>query len=49
MDDDALPVNLAHLCGYYPSIAEVCRRLRINRQQFNRYLEISELEQRYER
>jgi len=38
MDDDALPVNLAHLCGYYPSIAEVCRRLRINRQQFNRYL-----------
>lgn len=38
MEDDALPVNIAHLCSYYPSIAEVCRRLEINRQQFNRYL-----------
>jgi len=38
MDSDSLPVNLGHLCSYYPSIAEVCRRLGINRQQFNRYL-----------
>ncbi|HSH41898.1 MAG TPA: helix-turn-helix transcriptional regulator [Arenicellales bacterium] len=38
MNDDALSVNIAHLCSYYPSIAEVCRRLGINRQQFNRYL-----------
>ncbi len=30
--------NLKLLCSYYPSIAEVCRRLRINRQQFNKYL-----------
>lgn len=30
--------NLGTLCGYYPSIAEVCRRLSINRQQFNKYL-----------
>ncbi len=30
--------NLAHACGYYRSISEVCRRLGINRQQFNKYL-----------
>ncbi len=30
--------NLALLCSYHPSIAEVCRKLSINRQQFNRYL-----------
>ncbi|MBY4677712.1 helix-turn-helix transcriptional regulator [Marinobacterium arenosum] len=30
--------NLRLLCSYYKSIAEVCRRLRINRPQFNRYL-----------
>jgi transcriptional regulator with XRE-family HTH domain len=36
--DDALPQNLALLCSYYPSIADVCRRLQINRQQFNKYL-----------
>lgn len=30
--------NLRLLTGYYPSIAEVCRRLDINRPQFNRYL-----------
>ena len=34
--------NLAHnlrlLTGYYKSVAEVCRRLDINRPQFNRYL-----------
>lgn len=38
MDSDAFPVNLAHLCSYYASIAEVCRRLGFNRQQFNKYL-----------
>lgn len=30
--------NLATLCSYYPSIADVCRRLGVNRQQFNKYL-----------
>ena len=30
--------NLRYLCGFYPSISEVCRRLAINRQQFNKYL-----------
>ncbi|RBI73070.1 XRE family transcriptional regulator [Roseovarius sp. TE539] len=30
--------NLNLLCSYQRSIAEVCRRLRFNRQQFNRYL-----------
>ncbi|TFH87749.1 XRE family transcriptional regulator [Billgrantia azerbaijanica] len=37
MQDDFV-ANLRLLCGYYPSIAEVCRRLQINRAQFNRYL-----------
>lgn len=37
MNDD-FARNLRLLCGYYPSIAEVCRRLGINRPQFNRYL-----------
>lgn len=32
------PRNLRLLCSYYKSIAEVCRRLNINRPQFNRYL-----------
>lgn len=30
--------NLALLCGHYRSIADVCRRIGINRQQFNKYL-----------
>ena len=30
--------NLRLLCSYYKSIADVCRRLSINRPQFNRYL-----------
>lgn len=30
--------NLRLLCTYYRSIAEVCRRLNVNRPQFNRYL-----------
>jgi transcriptional regulator with XRE-family HTH domain len=38
MDDKNLTENLAFLCSHYPSIAEVCRRLAINRQQFNKYL-----------
>lgn len=30
--------NLRLLCSYHKSIAEVCRRLGVNRSQFNRYL-----------
>lgn len=30
--------NLRAVCTYYSSISEVCRRLNINRQQFNKYL-----------
>ncbi|NVK39904.1 MAG: helix-turn-helix transcriptional regulator [Oceanospirillaceae bacterium] len=37
MNDD-FGRNLRLLCSYYKSIAEVCRRLDINRPQFNRYL-----------
>jgi transcriptional regulator with XRE-family HTH domain len=33
-----LSANLKLLCSYYDSTAEVCRRLEINRTQFNRYL-----------
>lgn len=33
-----LPKNLSILCGYYPSIADICRKLAFNRQQFNKYL-----------
>lgn len=33
-----LPENLRLLCSYHHSIAEVCRRLSVNRSQFNRYL-----------
>lgn len=36
--DDAFPANLALLCSYEGSIAAVCRRIGINRAQFNRYL-----------
>jgi len=35
---EELRSNLALLCSYYPSIAEVCRKLDLNRQQFNKYL-----------
>ncbi len=35
---DYLGDNLKLLCSHYRSIAEVCRRLAINRAQFNRYL-----------
>jgi transcriptional regulator with XRE-family HTH domain len=34
----ALADNLKLLCSYYDSVSEVCRRLDINRQQFNKYL-----------
>ena len=37
MHDDFV-ANLRLICSYYPSIADVCRRLSINRAQFNRYL-----------
>ncbi|MFZ9199480.1 MAG: helix-turn-helix domain-containing protein [Paracoccaceae bacterium] len=36
--DDPLSENLKFLCGHYPSIAHVCRKVGINRQQFNKYL-----------
>lgn len=37
-EDDTLARNISYLCSFYPSIADVCRRLGINRQQFNKYL-----------
>jgi len=33
-----LPANLRLLCCHYRSVAEVCRKIRINRGQFNKYL-----------
>ncbi|WAP68551.1 helix-turn-helix domain-containing protein [Jiella pelagia] len=33
-----IPTNLAHACSLYPSVAHVCRRIDVNRQQFNKYL-----------
>ncbi|PKL98696.1 MAG: Cro/Cl family transcriptional regulator, partial [Gammaproteobacteria bacterium HGW-Gammaproteobacteria-9] len=33
-----LAENLKLLCSHYRSIAEVCRKLAINRAQFNKYL-----------
>lgn len=38
MAQDELARNLSYLCSLFPSIAEVCRQLGINRQQFNKYL-----------
>ena len=38
MPQDPVTQNLGFLCTYYPSIADVCRRLKFNRQQFNKYL-----------
>lgn len=35
---DFLPANLKLLCCHYRSVSEVCRKLRINRGQFNKYL-----------
>ncbi|NRH26449.1 helix-turn-helix transcriptional regulator [Pseudomonas sp. MS19] len=37
-DLENFSINLKFLCGFYSSISEVCRKLSINRQQFNRYL-----------
>ncbi|MDJ0949712.1 MAG: helix-turn-helix transcriptional regulator [Alphaproteobacteria bacterium] len=37
MNDD-FAQNLRSLVGYYKSVAEVCRRIGINRSQFNKYL-----------
>jgi len=33
-----IATNLASLCRDYPSISGICRAIRINRQQFNKYL-----------
>lgn len=38
MSDTPFPENLAYACSLFPSTAEVCRRVGINRQQFNKYL-----------
>ncbi len=38
MRPDPVTQNLGYICTYYPSIADVCRRLKFNRQQFNKYL-----------
>jgi hypothetical protein len=35
---DDYRANLQLCCDHYRSVSEVCRRLKINRQQFNRYL-----------
>ncbi len=38
MGDPDFATNLRYLCGYYRSVTDVCRRIGINRQQFNKYL-----------
>ncbi|GAB3482744.1 helix-turn-helix domain-containing protein [Marinomonas epiphytica] len=38
-----LSQNLRLLCSFYKSVAEVCRRLGLNRAQFNRYLNASSM------
>lgn len=38
MTQDPFAANLAYACSLLSSIAEVCRRIGINRQQFNKYL-----------
>lgn len=35
---DHFSTNLKHLCCHYRSISEICRRLKINRGQFGKYL-----------
>ncbi len=35
---DDYRANLQFCCDHYRSVSEVCRRLKVNRQQFNRYL-----------
>ncbi|WP_101068672.1 helix-turn-helix domain-containing protein [Roseovarius salinarum] len=36
--EDGFKTNLSLLCSYHRSVAEICRQLKINRQQFNKYL-----------
>lgn len=38
MANGDLGQNLGLLCSYYSSVSEICRRIGINRQQFNKYL-----------
>ncbi len=38
MDDVSIAANLRLLCSTEPSISAICRRIGINRQQFNKYL-----------
>src|SRR3546814_2410873 len=38
MSDEVFAENLRLLCSYYESVSAVCRRLGMNRQQFNKYL-----------
>lgn len=38
MAQDGLGENLRLLCSHYKSVAEACRRIGLNRQQFNKYL-----------
>ncbi|WP_226628278.1 helix-turn-helix domain-containing protein [Alloyangia pacifica] len=38
MSIDPVSANLSFACTLFPSIAHVCRRIGINRQQFNKYL-----------
>ncbi len=33
-----LQENLIYLCSYLPSVSEVCRRIKVNRAQFNKYV-----------
>jgi transcriptional regulator with XRE-family HTH domain len=35
------------MCAFYPSISDVCRRLSLNRQQFNKYLNGSAIPSKY--
>ena len=38
LSNAAFAENLRLICGYYDSVSAVCRRLPMNRQQFNKYL-----------
>jgi len=42
-----LATNLKLLCGFYRSISDVCRRIEVNRSQFNKYLSGSTHPSRY--
>ena len=37
-DDSDFAQNLRYLCSFYKSTSEVCRKIGINRQQFNKYV-----------